>query len=120
MEQYPLLKTRIANYINNKLTDAYERLESISTETVDKRIILMLFKHSDKTSVGNSGYRKIDFPLTRQEIAEMAGTTVETCCRIMSEYQKQGIVKSSGKKIFFKASILPLPPTIDNMMQSPT
>lgn len=106
IDDYPSLKTGIANYINNKLNDAYEMLKNISTETVEKRIILILFKHSDKTSVKSLYHRKINFTLTRRELAEMAGTSVETCCRIMSKFQKQGIVNSSRKKIFMNAEPL--------------
>lgn len=38
-------------------------------------------------------------PLTRQEIAELAGTTVETVIRTISRFQKEGWVRSSRGKI---------------------
>jgi CRP/FNR family transcriptional regulator len=34
-------------------------------------------------------------PLTKQELAELAGTTVETTIRILSQLKKRGLVKSS-------------------------
>ena len=37
---------------------------------------------------------RITVPLTRQEIGEMAGTTVETTIRVMSRWQKDGLVQT--------------------------
>jgi CRP/FNR family transcriptional regulator len=76
------------------------------TERVEKRIASLLLKLSEKVGVDDDGYRKIDFPLTRQEISEMVGTTVETCIRTMSKLQKDGIVKSSNGRISIKVNSL--------------
>jgi CRP/FNR family transcriptional regulator len=102
MNEYPLLRIVVANYINDKLSDAYDKIKDISTELVEKRIISILLKYSERAGIESSGYRKIDFRLTRQEIAEMVFTTVETCIRMMSKFQKRGIVKYSGNRIYVK------------------
>ncbi len=36
----------------------------------------------------------------------MVGTTVETCIRTMSKFQKQGMVKSTGGRIMIKVAAL--------------
>jgi CRP-like cAMP-binding protein len=99
MEEYPILKLEIVKYFSDKLRDAHEMLKNIATERVERRIASLLLKLSEKVGVDEKGYRKIDFPLTRQEISEMVGTTVETCIRTMSKFQKQGLVKSAGGRI---------------------
>jgi CRP/FNR family transcriptional regulator len=106
IDAYPFLKAGIVNYLNEKLTDAYDMLQSLSTEIVEKRIATILLKLSEKSGVGNSEYRQIDFPLTRKEIADMVGTSTETCIRIMSRLQKLGIVQSSRNRILVKAGAL--------------
>ena len=106
MEEYPILKLEIVKYFSDKLRDAHEMLKNIATERVERRIASLLLKLSEKVGVDEDGYRKIDFPLTRQEISEMVGTTVETCIRTMSKFQKQGMVKSSGGRIMIKAASL--------------
>jgi CRP-like cAMP-binding protein len=103
IDAYPFLKVGIVNYLNEKLTDAYDMLQSISTEIVEKRIATILLKLSEKTGTGNSEYRQIDFPLTRKEIADMVGSSTETCIRIMSRLQKLGMVQSSRNRILVKA-----------------
>jgi len=104
MEEYPILKLEIVKYFSDKLRDAHETLKNIATERVEKRIAVLMFKLSEKVGVDTSGYRKIDFPLTRQEIAEMVGTTVETCIRTMSKFQKKGMVKSAEGRIYINAA----------------
>jgi CRP/FNR family transcriptional regulator len=106
MEEYPILKLEIVRYFSDKLRDAHEMLKNIATERVEKRIAALMLKLSEKVGVDDGGYRKIDFPLTRQEIAEMVGTTVETCIRTMSKFQKKGIVKSSNGRISIKSALL--------------
>ncbi|RJQ54628.1 MAG: Crp/Fnr family transcriptional regulator [Nitrospiraceae bacterium] len=102
MEEYPILKLEIVRYFSDKLRDAHEMLKNIATERVEKRIASLLLKLSEKVGIDDNGFRKIDFPLTRQEIAEMVGTTVETCIRTMSKFQKRGMVKSSDGRISIK------------------
>jgi len=104
MEEYPILKLEIVRYFSDKLRDAHEMLKNIATERVEKRIAALMLKLSEKIGVDEGGYRKIDFPLTRQEIAEMVGTTVETCIRTMSKFQKKGMVKSAKGRISINAA----------------
>jgi CRP/FNR family transcriptional regulator len=106
MDEYPPLKVEIGKYSSDQLREAHEMLKDIATERVDKRIASVLLKISEKADLEDSGYKKIDFSLTRQEIADMVGTTVETCIRTMSKFQKKGMVKSSGDRILIKADAL--------------
>ena len=106
MEEYPMLKLEIVKYFSDKLRDAHEMLKNVATERVEKRIASLLFKLSEKVGIEDSGYRKIDFPLTRQEISEMVGTTVETCIRTMSKFQKKGMIRSSNGRISIKVNLL--------------
>lgn len=106
MEEYPILKLEVVKYFSDKLRDAHEMLKNIATERVEKRIASLLLKLSEKVGVDDDGYRKIDFPLTRQEISEMVGTTVETCIRTMSKFQKDGMIKSSNGRVSIKVNSL--------------
>jgi len=106
MEEYPVLKLEIVKYFSDKLRDAHEMLKNIATERVERRIVSLLLKLSEKVGVEEGKFIKIDFPLTRQEIAEMVGTTVETCIRTMSKFQKDGLIKSSNNRIMIKSAPL--------------
>jgi CRP/FNR family transcriptional regulator len=106
MEEYPVLKLEIVRYFSDKLRDAHEMLKNIATERVERRVASLLLKLSEKVGVADGEFIKIDFPLTRQEIAEMVGTTVETCIRTISKFQKDGLVKSANSRIMIKIDSL--------------
>jgi CRP/FNR family transcriptional regulator len=106
MEEHPALKLSIVKDFSDRLRNAHETLKNIATERVEKRIASLLLKLSEKVGIDDKGYKKIDFPPTRQEIAEMVGTTVETCIRTMSRFQTEGKVKSSGGKILVNVDAL--------------
>ena len=106
MEDYPTLKLDIVKYFSDKLRDAHEMLKNIATERVERRIASLLVKLSEKVGVNDGDFRKINFPLTRQEISEMVGTTVETCIRTMSKFQKKGVIKSLDGRIMVKVKYL--------------
>ena len=39
----------------------------------------------------------VPLPLSRQEIADLVGTTIETAIRVMSRWQKDGIIETDKK-----------------------
>jgi CRP-like cAMP-binding protein len=42
---------------------------------------------------------EIDFPVSRQDIAEMTGTTLFTVSRLLSGWEERGIVQSGRQRI---------------------
>lgn len=42
---------------------------------------------------------RIDFPLSRQDVAEMTGTTLYTVSRVLSAWESRGIVQSQRQRI---------------------
>ncbi len=99
MEAHPSLSLSIISYFSDRLRNAHETLKNIATERVEIRIASLLLKLSEKAGTDEEGFKKIAFHLTRQEIAEMVGTTVETSIRTMSKFQKEGMVRSSSGRV---------------------
>ena len=106
MERYPDLKVEIARYSGEKLKEAHEMLKSIATEKAEGRIASILLKFSETGGYSDSEFVKISVSLTRQEIADMVGTTVETCIRTISKFQKEGMVKLDSHNLLVNRSLL--------------
>ena len=87
----PQIALRIINILGERLRDAQSRLRDLAGERVEQRIASILLMLSSK--LGNS------LPFTRQEIADMAGTTTETAIRVMSQLKDRGIIRSTRGKI---------------------
>ena len=72
----------------------------MAVERVERRIARLLLKLAGSLGKMTGGERiLIDMPLTRQDIAEMTGTTVESAIRVMSKFRKQGLIDSRNGKV---------------------
>ncbi len=85
--------------LGQRMQDNNDRIIEMATQAVEQRIsnaLLRLVNQSGrKTAVGI----EINFPITRQDLAEMSGTTLHTVSRLLSAWEKAGIVQSERKKI---------------------
>jgi CRP-like cAMP-binding protein len=70
------------------------RVEELASGHVEQRIATLLLKLTDRVGVKNGIGIKVPVPLSRQDIADLCGTTVETAIRVMSRLKKQEVVQS--------------------------
>jgi CRP-like cAMP-binding protein len=87
LAQRPEVALRIIYVLGGRLRDAQGRLRDIAGERVEQRIAGILLMLSSR--IGPT------LPFTRQEIADMSGTTTETAIRVMSRLSKEGVVRSA-------------------------
>jgi len=92
--KYPAIAIKLTCDATHNLLQTYEVLKSIASGKVEERIAKLLLELAEKAGEKKDGKIVIKLPLTRQDIAEMTGTTVETTIRIMSRWKKQGIINT--------------------------
>jgi len=91
LAQRPGVALRIISVLGGRLRDAQGRLKDLAGERVEQRLARTLLMLSAK--LGST------LPFTRQEIADMGGTTTETAIRFMSRLKDGGIIRSTRGKI---------------------
>ena len=84
-----------ANEMNNRIVE-------LSTKLVEQRIACALLRMIAQSGREVSNGVEIGFPVTRQNIADMTGTTMHTVSRILSVWERQGLVKSTRCLIVVK------------------
>ena len=87
----PQVSLRIINVLGGRLRDAQSRLRDLAGERVEQRIASVLLMLSSRIG--------LTLPFTRQELADMAGTTTETTIRVMSQLKERGIISSARSKV---------------------
>lgn len=92
-------KDQTVRSLGPRLRRAHDMMARMSSGKVDQRIAAVLLILMDSYGHKTSGGVKIKVPLTRRDIAEMAGTTVETTIRVMSKWQKEGLVATDHQVI---------------------
>ena len=83
----PQVALKIINILGGRLREAQTRLRDFAGARVEQRLANVLVMLSSK--IGDT------LPFTRQEIAEMAGTTTETAIRIMTQLKDRKMVRST-------------------------
>lgn len=71
------------------------RIVELSTKLVEQRIACALLRMIGQSGRKVAGGIEINFPITRQNIADMTGTTLHTVSRLLSAWEKQGMVAST-------------------------
>jgi len=102
VEKFPALAANTLQTVGARLQETHTRVVEMSTEQVEQRIahaLLRLVKQSGR-KVENG--IEIDFPISRQDIAQMTGTTLHTVSRTLSAWETKGLVESSRQKIIVR------------------
>ncbi len=89
--QNPSVALKIINLLGSRLREAHDRLRDMAGERVEQRIANVLMMLSAK--MGSQ------IPFTRQEIADMSGTTTETVIRTTTRFKDQGVINTNRGEI---------------------
>jgi CRP-like cAMP-binding protein len=90
LSEHPQIRRNISRILSNRLNELEERFREVATEKVAKRVafaLLRLLKHVGKQSADG-----VEVSLSREELAQMTGTTLFTISRLLSKWADEGFV----------------------------
>jgi CRP-like cAMP-binding protein len=94
MAQHPVVAQRLVRMLGARLY-ALLSLQALAGERVERRLAHILLRLAERAGRAEpDGALLITIPLTRQDLAEMTGTTLETAIRTMSRFRAQGWVET--------------------------
>lgn len=99
VEHNPAMAVNAMKTVGQRLQEAHTRIIEMSTEDVERRVahaVLRLVQQSGRQVEGGIA---IDFPITRQDVAEMTATTLHTVSRIFSGWEDEGLVEGGRQKL---------------------
>ncbi len=94
LEQHPSLVRGLLAGLNMRLVELTNRVADLSGGRVEPRFARLFLKMAADQGTQDRGGLFIASPLSRQELADLTGTTIETCIRIMSRWGKEHIVRT--------------------------
>lgn len=92
MDRYPTVARWTLDDLVDQLTEAHETMKSLAVERVERRIARQLVKLARRAGEPTAKGLRIVVPLARQDVADMAGTSVETAIRVLSRWRQLGLV----------------------------
>jgi len=100
VRNHPDLSWALITELGRRLQTAHETIRSMAVEKVERRVARVLLRMANTTGERlEGGAVRITVPLSRQDIADMAGTVIETAIRAISKLQKQGLIETREGRI---------------------
>jgi CRP-like cAMP-binding protein len=99
IEQNATFKDVLLRRTMARLHEKVDLLARMTSGRVDERIAAVLLTLAESYGRKNGKGIVLDVPLTRQEIGELAGTTTESTIRVMSRWQKEGMITTDRQTI---------------------
>jgi CRP/FNR family transcriptional regulator len=99
VNRFPVFALAVINDLGGRLRSSAEQIRSLAVERVEQRIARTLLKLADSAGADTPDGRVIEMPLTRQDVADMTGTTVETAIRVMSKFRRNNLIRTRRGKV---------------------
>jgi CRP-like cAMP-binding protein len=96
---YPTICLNLLRFATAKLQETHKRLREMSTERVERRIARTLSRLAAQVGKRVTNGILVDAPLSRQDLAEMTGTTLYTVSRTLKSWERDGIVTTGRKEV---------------------
>lgn len=102
--RFPGFAANTYRTVGTRLQETHTRVVEMSTQQVEQRVAHALLRLVHQTGRKTTDGIRIDFPISRQDIAEMTGTALHTISRLLSAWEQKGLVKSGRQQVTIVAS----------------
>ena len=94
LDRYASVALKVLDIMAARLQAANERVHQLSVLPVESRIAYTLLRLGDKFGERHDLGLLIQVPLSRDDLSAMTGTTTESASRVMSQFQRDGLIQS--------------------------
>lgn len=99
MLRHPQLALNALEVLSRRTREFQDRIRELATERVERRIARALLRLARQTGRKVEEGVLIEMPLSRQDLAEMTGTTLYTVSRTLSQWESKGLIKSGREQV---------------------
>jgi CRP-like cAMP-binding protein len=98
-DRHPSLIREMALVIGRRLRSAHDSVRSLAIDPVEARLAATLLRLAEREGRRTAAGITLPFHLTRQSLADMSGTTVETAIRIVGRWIRDGRLTDEGGRL---------------------
>ena len=102
MHRFPAIAINAARMVADRLHELQRQHRELMTERVERRIARALLRLAEHAGRRVDGGVEIDFPLSRQDLAQMTGTTLFTVSRTLSGWQDAGVIVTGRRRVVIR------------------
>ncbi|RYH14550.1 MAG: Crp/Fnr family transcriptional regulator [Alphaproteobacteria bacterium] len=104
LPRHPSLAINAMQTMGQRLQEAQTLVRELSNEEVERRVAHAVLRLASQSGLKEAAGIRIDFPVSKQDIAEMTGTTLHTVSRILTAWEHAGLVEGGRQKLLVKES----------------
>ena len=94
VDRYPKLEHRLLRLASNELSEAQDHLLLLGRKSSSERVLSILFKLAERQGQRDPDGIFIDLPMTRGDLADYVGLTIETVSRTFTRLRKEGMIET--------------------------
>ena len=102
VEKHPKFGAHILRMMSGRVQEAHARMREMATERVERRVARALLRLAREAGKRTEDGIEIAMPLSRQDVAEMTGTTLFTVSRLLSGWEQDGLVEAGRQRVVIK------------------
>jgi CRP-like cAMP-binding protein len=100
--RFPKLALNAMQLMSGQVQEFQDRFRQMATERVERRLARTLIRLAAQSGKKTPDGVLINLPLTRQDLAEMTGTTLYTVSRILSGWEDKGLVGLGRERVIVR------------------
>lgn len=100
LQSRPQLSLGLMQLMTAYIQEMQSRYRELATERVEQRIARVLLRLAAQS--GQRAEDGIQLALSRQDLAEMSGTTLYTVSRVLADWDRQGLVETGREQVKIK------------------
>jgi CRP-like cAMP-binding protein len=102
LRRSPDAALEVIKYLGNRLHEAQEKAKLLALDRADQRLAALLVDLAGRNGHADAQGIRLGIRLTRQDMANMVGTTTETVIRIMGRFKRQQLVSGTAKRLVIR------------------
>ena len=99
LETSPHIAFDLMTLMTSYIQEMQARYRELATERAEQRVANALIRLAGQSGIRVEKEAGIELSFSRQDVAEMTGTTLYTVSRLLSEWDRQGIIKTGRERI---------------------
>lgn len=102
IREMPAIMAGLAQLLEQELSDTQGRLVEIASLDVPRRIAHAVLRLIDQAGREEPAGTRIDFPLSRQDLAALTGTTLHNVSRILTGWERRGVLAGGRRTLLVR------------------
>ena len=99
LRRNPEAAIEVIKHLGNRLNEAQEKAKVLALDRADQRLASLLVDLATRNGIQSPQGLMLPMRLTRQDMANMVGTTTETAIRIMSRFKRDRLVSGTATRL---------------------